>query len=171
MIKLLGAILVICGCSMIGWYFSGKYSNRIYLLEEWQQIMQYFYGEIEYAGYDMYEILQHLSERFTYSQHFWENIQQELCSHAGATFSEIWNKHVTEIELWNTLKNEDIDIIKEIGKNLGNLDRDTQLHTIQIFQNRICHNLSEAKGEYAMQAKLCHVMGITAGVFIAILLL
>ena len=170
MIKLLGFFLVTFGCGMCGWYFSNRYLGRIRLLEEWQQLLQCLYGEIEYSACDIYEILHKLSERCKYSKKFWIQTAKELNMHEGMTFSEIWQKHISEIEMWDSLNREERGIIESLGKNIGNLDRETQLNTLKIFQDRLCINLSKAKEEYAMQAKLCHVICITAGIFIGVLL-
>ncbi len=170
MIKLLGVFLVTGGCSMCGWYFSGMFLGRIHLLEEWQQLIQYLYGEIEYSASDMEEILQLMVLRSTYSKAFWENMVQEIKQHRGILFSDIWKENLPDIELWESLKRNEREIIIELGRNVGNLDRETQLHTLDIFQKRISDSLLKARDEYRTQEKLCHVIGITAGIFISILL-
>lgn len=171
MIKLLGVLFVTVGCGMCGWYFSDRFLGRVHLLEEWQQLIQYLYGEIEYSECDIYEILCKMAGRCSYSRSFWLSAAKDISTHNGLTFSKIWKSHISEIELWELLKSEEQDIIESLGDNLGSLDRETQLHTLKIFQDRLSLNLSKAKEEYAVQARLCHVICITVGIFISVLLI
>ena len=171
MIKLLGVLFVTVGCGMCGWYFSDRFLGRVHLLEEWQQLIQYLYGEIEYSECDIYEILCKLSGRCRYSRSFWLSTAKDIEKHNGLTFSGIWKSHISEIELWNFLKDDEREIIESLGDNIGSLDRETQLHTLKIFQNRLSFILSKAKEEYAVQARLSHVICITVGIFISVLLI
>ena len=55
--------------------------------------------------------------------------------------------------------------------HLGTLDRQTQLQTLHVLQDRLGRSIQDAEKEYQSQAKVYRLVGITGGIFTAILLL
>lgn len=170
MLKLAGICLVMAGCIGIGWYLSGKVLHRIRLLEEWESLLQRLYGEIDYAGNDLPELIYHMVEQSHYSKGFWSRIYRQLGQVDSGRMSSIWQKELRHSE-WKILNTEEQYILGELGETLGQTDRQTQLHAIKLYQQRISDVLKKEKESYQGQAKVYHVAGITAGCFLVILLL
>lgn len=63
-----------------------------------------------------------------------------------------------------------MELLRSIGENLGNMDRQTQLHTLEIFQTRLREILMQARQEYGEKAKVSGIVWITAGLFLALVL-
>ena len=122
MIKFIGVVLIVSGGVLLGHYFAEKTLIRIHILEEFEQALQFIYGEIEYAAVDIGEIFGSLAVRSRYCGGF--------CS----------------------------------------LDRQSQLHTLEIFKSRLEGIISAARSEYKGKAKVCHAVGAAAGIFISVLL-
>lgn len=171
MLKLLGSILIIGGCSGIGFYIASRGAARIRILRELEQILEYLYGEIEYSGCDMAELMERLSFRGGAFGDFFLGIRGKLLSHQGYRFSEYWSGELSYIHGVENLLPEDIELLHCIGDNLGNCDRGTQLRTIEIFKKRLEKTLAGATEEYRGKAKLSIIVCATAGCFLAILLL
>ncbi|MDD7404224.1 MAG: stage III sporulation protein AB [Butyribacter sp.] len=171
MLKGVGICLVIAGCSGMGWYMAERHALRIRMLNEFEQALQFLYGEIEYAGCDMVELFDKLAFRGGYFAPFWLQMSGKLRSYDGVRFWEHWCRELPKISGYQNLQEEDLEILLGIGANLGNLDRQTQLHTIQIFQKRLQEVIVTARQEYRGKAKVSCVIGITAGIFLALLLI
>ena len=170
MLKIAGVLLILTGCTGVGLYTAMRYLIRIHLLEEIEQAMQFIYSEIEYAACDMVEIMHMLAARSNACRMFWCRMEEALLSCEGKLFYQNWKEHITGIEGYSCLKTEELLLLQELGKNLGNMNRDAQLHTIRLFLERLHAILLQAKGEYREKRKIRGIVGITAGIFISVLL-
>ena len=163
MIKIIGMILIITGSALIGNHMAERYRIRICMLEEWQEALQYLYGEIEYSAADA-------SESSKYYGKFFGLVWEEMQKKDGKLFFEIWRACLDDIEKFSLLQKEDKRLLEEFGRNMGNLDRFSQLHMIEIYQERVKHQIEDARLEYTSQTKVCRILGITAGIFMSIVL-
>ena len=145
MLKVLGALCVICGCSGMGWHAVSRHATRIRVLLDLELGLQFLYGEITYSACDMAELMERLSGRGGCFRDFWQGIQGMLLQHRGQPFFSYWKSQMPRIQGYRHLTAEDRMLIEKIGSNLGNLDRQTQLVSM--------------------------VLGVTAGLFLAIFLL
>lgn len=170
MIKLIGVLFIVLGAILAGHYFAEKSRIRIHILEELEQALQFIYGEVEYAAEDIAEVFAKLSLRGRYCNDFWLRMHDELLENAGCSLYSIWTDEL-ESSLWvKYLLYEDRLFLEEVSKNIGNLDRQSQLHTLEIFKNRIRGMIEAAKSGYKDRARVCHAVGAAAGIFISILL-
>ena len=170
MIKLLGFIMVVSGCGMLGVHYGQGYGIRIRLLEELEQLLQYIYGEIEYSAGDMAYIFQNCSMRAYFFCDFFEGLSGCITGGKTGTLAQFWQENMQYILYLKSLKSADRELIGELGSHIGNLDRMTQLHTLEIYRLRLEYILQDAKKNYESQKKLCSVLGVTAGFFLAVLL-
>lgn len=161
--------MVLLGCTGIGWFVASRYQTRIHLLEEVEQAIQFIYGEVEYSASDMVEIMHRLAGRSHSCKEFWSAMECNLQNHDGRLFYSHWIENMGKIQGVSCLGDEDVLILKGVGKNLGNMDRETQLHTIQLFQKRLQEVILQAKGEYREKRKISSIVGVTAGIFLSVL--
>ncbi|MBR1740859.1 MAG: stage III sporulation protein AB [Lachnospiraceae bacterium] len=168
--KVLGGAFVLLGCSGIGFYTVIKNAVRIRMLKEFEQDLQYIYGEIEYAAPDMAEIMERLSFRRGAFAVFFSRMQERILSHQGMRLCEYWKEEMENIRGIENLNFSDREFFMQVGENLGNMDRMTQLRTLGLFQKRLSEILRKAESEYYGKAKISLVIGITGGFFLVILL-
>lgn len=170
MLKICGFVLVMAGCSGLGGYMVIRYASRIRILGELEQALQFLYGEIEYSGCDIIELLDKLAVRSSYFTGLWQNMYRCLQEYDGQGFAYHWQKELKAVVGIECLKEEDMELLLAIGGNIGNTDRQTQLHTLHIFQERLREILVRARQDYRERAKVSMVVGITAGFFLALVL-
>lgn len=170
MLKGLGILLIFLGCSGLGWYAVSRYTTRIRILSELEQALQFLYGEIEYSGSDIIELLDKLALRGGYFEQLWTEMGKSLRSYDGQGFFYHWKEWLQVVVGIESLKGEDMELLLSIGENIGNTDRQTQLHTLHIFQERLHGILIQARQDYRERAKVSIVAGVTAGLFLALLL-
>lgn len=94
-----------------------------------------------------------------------------LLEKSGRSLYDVWQTELEKCRWYTLLSYDDRQFMGELGKNIGNLDRMSQLHTLEIFKQRLVIVINDARDEYKGQAKVCHVVGVTAGIFISILLI
>lgn len=141
------------------------------MLSELEQVLQYLYGEIEYSGCDIIELLDKLALRQGYFESLWKNMGDCLRSYDGQGFFFHWKRELQAVPEAGCLKGEDMELLCSIGENLGNMDRQTQLHTLDIFQKRLQGILLQARQEYREKAKVSSIAWVTAGLLLALVLI
>ncbi len=171
LVKTAGALFAVlggCGCGLS--MAAGK-KRRIRELRELEQAVTLLYGEIEYAAADMVEILDRLAVGTYYFSSFFEGVSRRLRGKHGQPLYTIWQEEIDVSPAGSCLEERDRELWEELGRHLGGLDRQTQLHTLQIWQERIRERVEEAEREYDLQAKVYRILGVTSGLFAVILLL
>ncbi len=169
--KVFGACLVFLGCGGIGIYMAVRSHVRIRIIRELEQVLQYLYGEIEYAAPDMAELMERLSVRKGFFSYFFERMRERILSHQGLRFQDYWKEEMKNIKEMETLSSSDRELLIQIGENLGNLDRMTQLRTLELFEKRLSEIRSKAEKEYYGKARISIVVWATGGIFLVLLFL
>ncbi|MCH5267746.1 MAG: stage III sporulation protein AB [Lachnospiraceae bacterium] len=175
MLKWIGCLMVLSGCTGIGWYFSGLAKKRIRIMQELEGLLQRLYGEIEYAANDIPEVFRSMEKESVYFKGFWERMGTRMEEGRAARLWEIWREEISRKELYRRsirfLGQEELFIMQEIGRSLGQTDRQSQLHTLALYQERLHKVLERVEQECHGQARVYRVAGVTAGFFLVILLL
>lgn len=170
MLKIVGICLVMAGCIGSGWYLSGKALRRIHLLEEWESLLQLLYGEVDYAGRDLPDLIRRMKDPSHESRNIWMGIDGQLKQGNAGRIAVIWRRELQKKE-WQILQQPERRILEELGEIIGQTDRQTQLHAIRLYQQRLKDVLKQGRDSYQGQARVYHVAGITVGSFLVILLL
>lgn len=170
MLKIMGIVLIMAGCIGSGWYLSGKALRRIHLLEEWESLLQLLYGEVDYAGHDLPDLFCRMIDQSRETASFWKRIDRQLRRGDAGRISTVWKQELQHRD-WQILQEPERRILEELGEIIGQTDRQTQLHAIHLYQQRLGMVLKQAKESYQGQARVYHVAGITVGSFLVILLL
>lgn len=90
-----------------------------------------------------------------------ENRQEERCR-------EIWNQSLQQTQL--PLKEEDLEMLQQVGVVLGQYDSDSQRKALQNLQDRLREVVAESKEEAGRMGKVYGTLGVTLGLFCMILL-
>ena len=110
-------------------------------------------------------------ERHAISGDFSGSMYEGLLRAEDVSLQELWENEIMADKTAGMLDREDVMLWREIGMHLGTLDRQTQLQTLHVLQDRLGRSIQDAEKEYQSQAKVYRLVGITGGIFTAILLL
>ena len=169
--KILGCILVIASSACVGFYFSGEMRSRIEDLKELRKLIGLLRGDIRYANSPLPEAINSITRRHNGRFNlFFRYISAKLNELSGVTFSLIW-KEAAEHQLINTAlnKKDKLNLI-QFGENLGYLDKDMQMNTIDLFISQLEDEITELSKTAKEKAYLYNTLGIMAGVFITIIM-
>ena len=86
------------------------------------------------------------------------------------SFSDAWLKSIDEWQN-NTLRQEDLNLLKSIGTSLGNSDIEGQLCTIELHKENLDRLITTSIEEREKKGKLYRSLGILSGTFISIMLI
>lgn len=170
--KIIGCILVIASSTGMGFFFSNEMKCRIDDLRELKKLIGLLRGDIRYANTPLPEAINSITRRQSGRfDAFFRNVSDKLHELSGHTFSEIW-KAATEKELANTsLTKKDKSQLIQFGDNLGYLDKDMQMNTIDLYLSQLEDEITDLSKTVKEKAYLYNTFGIMAGVFIVIIMI
>lgn len=169
--KIVGSILVIASSTAIGFYFSNEMKCRIEDLKELKKLIGLLRGDIRYANTPLPEAISALHRRHSGSfEPFFHNVSDKLQELSGLVFSDVW-KNAVERELLDTAltKKDKLSLI-HFGENLGYLDKDMQMNTLDLYLSQVEEEIAELSKTVKEKSYLYNSLGIMAGVFISIIM-
>lgn len=171
-IKIIGCILIIASSTGIGFYFSNEMRCRIEDLKELRKLIVLLRGDIRYASTPLPEAISSIARR-NHGNYvgFFTSTSIKLQELSGLTFSDIW-KEAVEKELTNTsLAKKDKLHLTQFGENLGYLDKEMQMNTLDLYIVQLEDEIAELSKMAKEKAYLYNSLGIMAGIFISIIML
>jgi len=167
--KILGAAMIIFSTYVTGKKIEKNYTKRVEKLNEIKSILIYLENLIKTTNKVLQSCFEVCATQYKGdgSKIFYDaadNLKMERSTPESA-----WAKAVDDNELY--LKQQDINIIKELGKLLGATDRDGQAENISNVMKRLENQQIEAEKERAKDGKVAGKLSLAVGAGIVILLL
>lgn len=170
-VKLVGCVLVILSSAGIGFYFSCQLKARIEELLELKKILMLLRGNIRYASTPLAEALESISLRHHGElKDFLQYVSSQMEQMQGKTISDIWKDGVEKKIKGLSLTKTDKEALIGFGNNLGYLDKEMQLSTIDLYVATIETEIEEATRTVKEKTYLYNSLGLMAGIFLTILL-
>ncbi len=172
MIRLMGMILVLCGSTALGLYYSNRVSERFHNSERIRKALICLRGEIQFGRTPMPEALSSAARHTVgnISTFFYE-VSEELRSGRGSTFAVIWVEKLQRHLSGKNIQEEDIAELKELGQTLGYLDGEMQVNTLNLYLERMQETLVRQNKEKQNKIRLYNLLGIVGGIMITIVVM
>lgn len=170
--KIIGVILTISSSAAIGLYFSEEVKNRTEELKELKKIILSLRGDIRYALTPLPEAIDSIAMRHEgkFNQ-FLKRIADELMASGGITFQEIWKKSIDEELKITSLNKKDKAYLGQLGENLGYLDKEMQINTIDLYISQLEGEIEETNETMKEKTHLYNCLGVMLGIFISIVII
>lgn len=170
-LKVIGCLLVISSSTAIGFFFSNEMKYRLDNLRELKKLIVLLRGDIRFANTPLPEAISAIARRNPgIYKTFFHNTASKLQELSGITFTDIW-KEAVEIDLKDTsLSKKDKQNLIGFGENLGYLDKDMQLNTLELYISNLDEEITEISQKVKEKSYLYNSLGIMAGIFISILM-
>lgn len=171
LIKLFGIILILCSSSLIGFRLSRELEERILELSEIKKMIIMLRGEIKYGNSVLSEAFLSIGGRMKepYGAFLLES-QESMEQKKGQTFQEIWKEQVEKHLKKTTLSEKDLLRLNQFGEQLGYLDKDMQLSTIELYLEQLEEEINGARENSKKNGRLYQSLGIMGGVLITVLI-
>lgn len=169
--KIVGAILVAYALAAIGFLRAGIIRKRYEELLYIKKIVIMLRGEINYnisvMSETFYKIALRVKEPYV---GIFTKLSKKLDDNCGKDFSDLWNEIVINGLTGYIVCDKDLDKLKELGENLGFLDKEMQINYLNMYLDNLEHSIEESRERTKADEKMNKVMGIVAGIFIVIIL-
>ncbi|HKL80209.1 MAG TPA: stage III sporulation protein AB [Mobilitalea sp.] len=170
--KIIGCLLVISSSTGMGFFFSNELKSRISDLKELRKLIVLLRGDIRYGNTPLPEAISAIARRHNGCyEEFFRKVSTKLNELSGTSFLDIW-KEAVEQELGQTsLNKKDKQQLIQFGENLGYLDKDMQMNTLDLFITQLEDEILEQVKTAKEKSYLYNSLGIMAGIFISIVML
>lgn len=172
MLRYLGAGLVIWGSVAIGAAMTGEMKSRVMQLQELRKLVVVLKGEIRYGNATLNEAFRHVALRIRPPyRELLACAAERMEEFRGEGLSEIFSGAVKEKLKDSALHREDLQLLERLGDSLGYPDVETQMNSLELFSEQINGLCTQAEKELGSKAKIYHYLGLTGGLFLAIILI
>lgn len=173
MYKLIGSILLITGTSLAGIAACNNLKMRIVTLKMLRKVMIMLRGEISYSVSTLPDALGSIAIRIENPliHEFFANVSHRLNQLDGQTLKEIWYECTEESLTKSRLQQKDIEQFKMLGDNLGYLDKDMHINTINLYLEQLNNDIEISSDEISDTCRVYKCIGMATGVFISIILI
>jgi stage III sporulation protein AB len=171
MIKIVGALITITSCTVAGFLWANNYANRTRQIRELQNALTYMETEILYGHTPLDAILNSISLRVKEPlASLFKQISEELV-HGNSTIQESWSNAIQRYWRVTSMKENEREILLQLGNNLGLSDASNQQKHIRVALNHLQAEEMDALDQQKRYEKMTRILGFLIGVLIVIIVI
>ena len=150
----------------IGFLISKSYQNRVIELKEFKNILNIMKTKIKFTYEPLVDIFNQIANNNdTEIEKIFGQMANQLTYYQA---KEVWENCIQEADI--SIKQEDKDILKKMGKLLGQTDVEGQISDIEVTENFLDMQIEKAEEEKKKNQKMYKTLGIVAGLVFVIIL-
>lgn len=170
MIKIIGAVFVIAACGGFGFLKAKDLQNRITALQDIRRMFIHLRGEISYARNPFMEAFENMSGKEPEElSSFCSYMAEQISTPDGKSFYEKWCVGIDRHMLKMGIADEDVINLKKMGEQLGYLDYEMQLATIDLEKEQLENKINSLKQDIIQKKKVYRCVGIFFGLLLTII--
>lgn len=172
MVKIIGLLLAVIGCTGIGILKSTDFRERKRLLIEFKELTLHISTEISYFKQPLPQIFERLAgERQDKETGFL--LRNCLTSYmtANCDIGEIWKQAVDIVYESLPVTSSDRNTMKKCGEFLGQSDFKGQKEHFELLNLQLDRQIQEAEDLIGTKGKMYSRLGLSAGCMIAVILI
>ena len=150
----------------IGLAISKTYENRVVELKEFKNILNIMKTKIKFTYEPLAEIFKQIANNNdTNVEKIFGQMANQITYYQTR---EVWENCIQDADI--SINQEDKDILKKLGKLLGQTDVDGQISEIDVTENFLNMQIEKAEEEKKKNQKIYKTLGITVGLIFVIIL-
>lgn len=165
-IKYILLLGIFCLSTAIGISISKSYENRVIELKEFKAMLNVIKTKIKFTYEPLAEIFKQIANKNE------TNVEKLFGQMANQiTYfqtREVWENCIQEADI--SINQEDKDILKKLGKLLGQTDVEGQVSEIEVTENFLNMQIEKAEEEKKKNQKMYKTLGVTIGLIFVIIL-
>ncbi len=166
-VKTILLITIFLLSTAIGLLISKMYENRVTELKQFKNILNILKTKIKFTYEPLKEIFRQISQdKSTKIEEIFENMTYKL------SFEDVktsWRDSIQEADI--SITQEDKDVLKELGKILGQTDADSQVSEIEVTETFLDMQIEKAEENRKKNQKIYKTLGVLVGLFFVIILI
>lgn len=150
----------------IGLAISKTYENRVIELKEFKNILNTIKTKIKFTYEPLAEIFKQIANK---NETNVEKIFGQMANQITYFQTrEVWENCIQDADI--SINQEDKDILKKLGKLLGQTDVDGQISEIKVTESFLNMQIEKAEEDKKKNQKLYKTLGVTIGLIFVIIL-
>ena len=165
----IGGLLLIAAGTGMGWYMAARLRQRVTFLETCGRLLQALWQEMNYTARPMSDLWQRLAQSEAFAA--FSLVQDTAQGLAQTDFAAAFSAAVDKAEGEGLLTAENRNILLEFADGCGRTDLDGQQAHVEYYRTLLTAGEEEARRTYAEKGRVYRVLGCTAGIAVALLLM
>lgn len=165
--KYLLLIVIFSLSTAIGLIISKMYENRVNELKEFKSIFNIMKTKIKFTYEPLREIFLQISK--DNSTKIEKIFGQMACQIQYEQVEKVWSTAIQKADI--SINQEDKNIIKKLGKLLGQTDVEGQISEIEVAENFLDMQIEKAEDEKKKNQKMYKTLGVVLGLVFVIILI
>ncbi len=166
-LKFLLLIIIFLLSTIIGIVIAKMYENRVKELQEFKSILNAMKTKIKFTYEPLEEIFNEVSENGKTAV---SNIFKQMAIQIQyKKTDEVWTSCIQNADI--SINQEDKDILKKLGRLLGQTDVDGQISEIEVTQSFLETQLIKAEEEKKRNQKMYKTLGAVVGLTFVVILI
>lgn len=150
----------------IGMAIAKSYENRVSELREFKTILNAIKTKIKFTYEPLAEIFKQIANKNeTNVERIFGQMANQITYYPTR---EVWENCIQEADI--SINQEDKDILKKLGKLLGQTDVEGQVSEIEVTENFLNMQIEKAEEEKKKNQKMYKTLGVTIGLIFVIVL-
>lgn len=169
-VRLICGALCIISTAGLGWLKGVRMQKRIQALSKLIRLLHHMARELEFGREPLPEVFEKMGTRSTEPLRTFLLQTSEELQHEYRSIREIFSRNVQlYLTGWN-LAAEDLKLLQSFGSELGFPDRQLQMHTVETYLQEVLRRREELRQQYPQTCRLCRTLGVSAGIFLTVIL-
>lgn len=164
-------LIVIC-CTLAGFIYSDKYRRRVVELNELHRAVIQLQNEILYTYTPLPEAVRNVSEKSIHPlDKLFLEVYKVLSSSRVESVYEAFLSAINNNKDYTSLKKEDLAILLDMSKTLGESDLDGHRRIFELATNELKKKIDIAEKSMNENVKMYRFLGFSVGALIVIMLI
>src|SRR5690625_3353873 len=164
--KLAGAFLFVLTTSWIGFDMSAALKKRSRELHTFIHSLQILEAEMGYGQLPLQVIFSSVADKTSAPVRGFYKFLADKLIHIVTDFNQVWDEGLDHFKKQSALKNQELDILRQFGRNLGHYTFHEQQKHITMTIHHLQTILNEANDERLKYEKMLRTLGVLIGLFI-----
>lgn len=167
--KWIGFIMIILGCTGVGFSYINEYTRRIEVLKNLQSMMHYIQEQITYEKLPLAEAIARSGQRLSGSyRDFLSEVARQMALFSGEEIATIWQGQAQQLE--KVISRQDYQEFVHCMDQTGFATASSQGAAIRQYESALTDRMNVLIAQREEKCKLYRSLGILSGIFICVLL-
>lgn len=171
MMRLAGIGIIAAAVLALGFRYSLNARKRIRNLRLMQTVLHMLKGEIGFTGRILEEAFDDISHRAAEPfRSFFAGVSRKMQDRKGDALAELWQESEEAFQ-GSGLKEEDLELFRKLGSELGFLDVDMQLRTLELLEMQVKDSVERLERNCEASCRMYQSLGILGALTVIVVML